>query len=1288
MAVSKDSPNRRRSIAVTNQNKSIVVPKGRRRAHSIMPGDRLSPLAKARRSLAPRKSILKTSLPLLNDDTQPGSSQPQRSSQGSANDEPTAQSMDMTASRKSFGRRVSFAEHAQVRLFEKASDTNHTNSTGSPQSSPMPSSDDNPPPSQQQVVNNENDYPAASFSRSRRRSSIRQSLANSEGEDMDLTTVGPSAFLIGDSAIADEEFDYDEYDDDMDVTEVIHGDLIRKRSLSLGVRQPLSQIHASAIEDESMSMSEDNDRTQSSIGDESQVASDADEHSRAMEFTIPLNQSLRPPAHQDEAWLALRQATHSGDTPIEHEPCSDDDGHVQNSEGGMDLNDAMQRLIRARNSLPLSQPSQEANFSGDEVIHAAQNTEPNDDSITSTEDSFDDDIDDGNRTMNVSKVLGRVSLGGAARMSMGYQDSTMDESEIYGAIVPPVQSAPHQPLAQPVPEPAIPEPSKSSVKFSVFQPPPPKAVSSSSAAPQPRQQPTIPTPFSFTPKAPSSPSKNKPTSQQSSPSKFKPKPTFSAAFAPPTRSPKKVASIEARSSPGKRPRPNDGSDVENMDMDKPSPAKRQAMAGKLPGSSTAPSTEAPVANSPKPKPLSPSKKAPFQNTTATSAVRRPSGYFARRKSLAVGLTSAPLSDDNTMTSAAAPVRPSLKKHTGLGLGRVSMGSAPTDAWTRFDKNAGSGMEGKGKGKVADKEEEAAHCVRESARQAIAAPSPTRGSPAPASPRVNSPTPIRNPAPLPKPLSSSLPAHTSIDVSTIMTHGDMEGDGQEEDMEIFDATEQWRENVREEDFIEDDTPVISIDQFFSLTGIKFMDELTAPRRSMHQPSHQPRSAEEIPLSEYVTAMSIDVPQLVLYSRVSKDLQAWMKKSKTVFAQAEEEATKVTPELFVEYARADEEGQAELLHQLNLIRTNTRGLARSDWYDWKLQWVEGLRMTADKAFNDLQIDAKALEVLRATADELVPSLEKQYEEIMAELEKEKAEVAEIEACDQDYLNELKASIAEQNIEVEALKAEVAESNSQLSWLQERLEEIDGQKKEATNAIANAQRVLQMQENSTRSEVFKLKDELEALEDLHMFRATKVTSVMFEYIYASQFRVSIPCRNFLPILTKVDITLIDKTKSKYKDDSPRLSDYLLNSAKQMITDEDDMSVRQVVHRLGDYWLSCAQLRSQLKLLNIKYPVEIEIVHPSRDNLVSGFKAKAMVMFPAVKAKAYVSFIFSPETFSQWPESIGSLDCDVEVAYGPIDRSVITNAVIERLSQATPSESYACLLDACIEAQDVYYK
>ena len=57
MAVKKKSPNRRKSIAVTNQNQASIVPKARRRAHSIVPGAALSPLAKARRSLVRTKTL-------------------------------------------------------------------------------------------------------------------------------------------------------------------------------------------------------------------------------------------------------------------------------------------------------------------------------------------------------------------------------------------------------------------------------------------------------------------------------------------------------------------------------------------------------------------------------------------------------------------------------------------------------------------------------------------------------------------------------------------------------------------------------------------------------------------------------------------------------------------------------------------------------------------------------------------------------------------------------------------------------------------------------------------------------------------------------------------------------------------------------------------------------------------------------------------------------------------------------------------------------------------------------
>lgn len=142
-----------------------------------------------------------------------------------------------------------------------------------------------------------------------------------------------------------------------------------------------------------------------------------------------------------------------------------------------------------------------------------------------------------------------------------------------------------------------------------------------------------------------------------------------------------------------------------------------------------------------------------------------------------------------------------------------------------------------------------------------------------------------------------------------------------------------------------------------------------------------------------------------------------------------------------------------------------------------------------------DARTLEELIRSAEGLLPGMEQEYQKLAEELEKEQAEVAEIEHGDQDYLNELKATVAEQkyvdsglkfclfpllkgvcvsSIEIEALKAELSEGKDQLRWLQERAEELDAQKREAKNTIATAERILYRKKNSTRSEVFRLKGE----------------------------------------------------------------------------------------------------------------------------------------------------------------------------------------------------------------------
>jgi len=58
---------------------------------------------------------------------------------------------------------------------------------------------------------------------------------------------------------------------------------------------------------------------------------------------------------------------------------------------------------------------------------------------------------------------------------------------------------------------------------------------------------------------------------------------------------------------------------------------------------------------------------------------------------------------------------------------------------------------------------------------------------------------------------------------------------------------------------------------------------------------------------------------------------------------------------------------------------------------------------------------------------------------------------------------------------MKGELKENLDQLEWQKERLADIEAQKREATVAITEANRLLDLQQNGTRSEVFKLKGEI---------------------------------------------------------------------------------------------------------------------------------------------------------------------------------------------------------------------
>lgn len=90
----------------------------------------------------------------------------------------------------------------------------------------------------------------------------------------------------------------------------------------------------------------------------------------------------------------------------------------------------------------------------------------------------------------------------------------------------------------------------------------------------------------------------------------------------------------------------------------------------------------------------------------------------------------------------------------------------------------------------------------------------------------------------------------------------------------------------------------------------------------------------------------------------------------------------------------------------------------------------------------------------------------------------------------------------------------------------------------------------------------DELESLEDLHLWRSVKIQPDLLEFIYASTYRVSIPCVKFKPTVEQLDIRRLDDVKTRVKDAFPQLTDLMLRMAKQRVVHEHGVAnIRTVI-------------------------------------------------------------------------------------------------------------------------------
>lgn len=191
---------------------------------------------------------------------------------------------------------------------------------------------------------------------------------------------------------------------------------------------------------------------------------------------------------------------------------------------------------------------------------------------------------------------------------------------------------------------------------------------------------------------------------------------------------------------------------------------------------------------------------------------------------------------------------------------------------------------------------------------------------------------------------------------------------------------------------------------------------------------------------------------------------------------------------------------------MIKANKHSAAKEQWYNWKYQWISNLYESADKGIEELESvsdtfesirecglafrqDKEVLDSVISQATSLLPALRQQHAQIMNELERETKEVEDVKNTDPMYIEELRGTINEQkyvkgtNCRVclylflfstllDAYRTDIAEGKVKLERLNEKLVELEAEKKENEAAIDYSKKKIHLHKSSTRTAVFRLK------------------------------------------------------------------------------------------------------------------------------------------------------------------------------------------------------------------------
>ena len=84
---------------------------------------------------------------------------------------------------------------------------------------------------------------------------------------------------------------------------------------------------------------------------------------------------------------------------------------------------------------------------------------------------------------------------------------------------------------------------------------------------------------------------------------------------------------------------------------------------------------------------------------------------------------------------------------------------------------------------------------------------------------------------------------------------------------------------------------------------------------------------------------------------------------------------------------------------------------------------------------------------------------------------------------------------------------------------------------------------------------------MEDLHLWHLSKLSSDLVELVYASKYHLVMPCTNYTPVRSQVQIQRTEQSKLKERDPFPAFTELTVKTARSLVADsKEQLGLKQV--------------------------------------------------------------------------------------------------------------------------------